>query len=60
MASDLQEQLAILRRRIAKIDNKFANLDPAPPFDRNPERYSVEQWLDGKLSREVASTSEVA
>jgi uncharacterized protein YprB with RNaseH-like and TPR domain len=47
---DLQEQLALLRRRIARIDRKYAGGGPpvkaASP--RSPERYSVEQWLDGR------------
>jgi uncharacterized protein len=48
--SDLQEQLAILRRRIAKVDRKYASpsLAPAPRPDRNPARYFVEEWLSGQ------------
>lgn len=48
MASDLQEQLAILRRRIAKIDSRYAEGRVRPAPDRNPERYSVEEWLHGE------------
>ena len=45
--TDIQEQLAQLRRRIAKIDRKYAA--PAQPAPRKPapERYFVEEWLSG-------------
>ena len=52
--TDIQEQLAQLRQRIAKIDKKFA--DPkftTPGFQKpaprppNPEKYFVEEWLSG-------------
>jgi uncharacterized protein YprB with RNaseH-like and TPR domain len=48
--SDLQEQLALLRRRIARIDRKYAEGPPPvkPASERRPERYRVEQWLDGR------------
>jgi len=48
--SDLQEQLALLRRRIARIDRKYAEGPPPvkPASERRPERYQVEQWLDGR------------
>lgn len=47
---DLQEQLALLRRRIARIDRKYAAGPPpsSPASERRPERYFVEQWLDGR------------
>ncbi|MBI4876188.1 MAG: ribonuclease H-like domain-containing protein [Acidobacteria bacterium] len=46
--SDLQQQLALLRRRMARIDRKYADGPPAPPPDpRRPERYFVEEWLGG-------------
>jgi uncharacterized protein len=49
---DLQEQLALLRRRIAKIDRKYAAAPPrpAPPIFREerPERYFIEEWLAGE------------
>jgi uncharacterized protein YprB with RNaseH-like and TPR domain len=53
--SDLQEQLAILRKRIARIDRKFASDAPPrpapapPPFfpEEKPERYFVDEWLPG-------------
>lgn len=49
--SDLQEQLAQLRRRVARIDRKYAGgpptgIPPAPDAGR-PERYFVEEYLDG-------------
>lgn len=49
--SDLQEQLAILRRRVARIDRKYASGPPepkAPPDPRRPDRYFVEEWLSGE------------
>jgi uncharacterized protein YprB with RNaseH-like and TPR domain len=53
--SDLQEQLALLRRRIAKIDRKFASPSarpaPPPPIDDRPARYFVDEWLSGEESR---------
>ncbi|HET8549557.1 MAG TPA: ribonuclease H-like domain-containing protein, partial [Bryobacteraceae bacterium] len=52
---DIQEQLAYLRRRIARVDAKYANAVPAgaaaaPALRRepNPVRYNVEQWLSGR------------
>ncbi len=52
MGVDIQEQLAILRRRIAKIDSRFAQKEkpPAPqppPFDPKPSRYFIEDWCSG-------------
>ncbi|MCC7497282.1 MAG: ribonuclease H-like domain-containing protein [Bryobacterales bacterium] len=49
--ADLQEQLASLRRRIARIDRKYANHPPSVPVvidERRPERYFVEEWLSGQ------------
>jgi uncharacterized protein len=53
---DIQEQLAILRRRIARIDRRYANAKPAlPPPPRLPEpapaKYFVEEWLSGEEVR---------
>jgi uncharacterized protein len=47
--SDIQEQLAYLRRRIAKIDKKYTapGMQAKPPALRQPERYFVEEWLSG-------------
>lgn len=47
---DIQEQLAILRRRIARIDRKFEKQEPVPKperQDRNPARYFIEEYLSG-------------
>jgi uncharacterized protein len=50
--SDLQEQLALLRRRIAKVDKKYASPSPGPRIaaarQPNPARYFVEEWLSGQ------------
>jgi uncharacterized protein len=49
---DNQEQLAYLRRRVARIDARFAKPSlpsPPPAFpDPRPARYNVEQWLSGQ------------
>lgn len=50
--SDIQEQLAYLRRRIAKIDRKYTTTSgdrraKSLPHER-PERYCVEEWLSGR------------
>ncbi|HYP05186.1 MAG TPA: ribonuclease H-like domain-containing protein [Bryobacteraceae bacterium] len=49
--SDLQTQLAILRKRIARIDRKYAADPPPPPprpfVEEKPEHYFVEEWLPG-------------
>jgi hypothetical protein len=61
-SSDIQQQLAILRRRIARIDRKFASADtPAPPaapqpLDDRPERYVVEEYLTGQEVTTPAGT----
>jgi uncharacterized protein YprB with RNaseH-like and TPR domain len=51
---DIQDQLAILRKRVAHIDRKWekranqpAAAAPAPAFDPNPARYFVEEYLSG-------------
>lgn len=52
--SDIQEQLAALRKRIARIDRKYADparvTPPAPPLPSRyrPARYFVEEWLSGE------------
>src|SRR5574340_268036 len=53
---DIQQQLAALRRRIARIDKKWAEKPPAPapPDDLRPVRYHVENVISG----EVVSTAE--
>jgi uncharacterized protein YprB with RNaseH-like and TPR domain len=47
---DLQEQLGYLRRRIARIDRKYAGVAPPAPVPsapRKPDRYFVEEYLSG-------------
>ena len=53
--SDIQDQLAQLRRRIARIDRKYAKegaaagADPAPnPRKPRPDKYYCEEWLGGR------------
>lgn len=52
---DIQDQLAILRKRIARIDRKWERrasepvaTAPLPAFDLNPARYFVEEYLSGE------------
>lgn len=47
--SDLQAQLDLLRKRIARIDRKYADGPPRPPAPLPPpaERACVEEWLPG-------------
>ena len=49
--SDLQAQLAVLRRKMARIDKKYADGPPAPPppIDTRPARYFIEQWMSGEV-----------
>jgi uncharacterized protein YprB with RNaseH-like and TPR domain len=49
---DIQEQLAILKRRIAKIDRKFTRDTPVarippPRLDLRPARYFIEEYVSG-------------
>ena len=51
---DIQEQLLELRRKIARIDRKYANATPAPApvnaFQRpRPDRYFVEELMSGEV-----------
>ncbi len=49
---DLQQQLAVLRRKVARIDKKYAEgppVQPAPASDKRPARYFVEEWLSGEV-----------
>ena len=48
--SDFQEQLSELRRRIARINRKYADPPSRKPAvsDRRPERYFPEEWLSGR------------
>ena len=53
--SDIQEQLAALRKRIARIDRKYEDGPPAAPAPvptrLRPARYFVEEWLSGEEVR---------
>jgi hypothetical protein len=47
---ELQDQLTQLRRRIARIDRKYANPSPPPPVITRPEppdQYYPQEWLQG-------------
>jgi uncharacterized protein YprB with RNaseH-like and TPR domain len=50
---DVQEQLADLRRKIARIDRKYATATPAPSTPRpgalRPARYFVEELISGNV-----------
>ncbi len=50
---DIQEQLALLRRRIARIDRKWASKPPAPPAPHpdglRPARWFAEEVLSGEV-----------
>jgi uncharacterized protein YprB with RNaseH-like and TPR domain len=49
---DIQEQLATLRKRVARIDRKYAGASPAPAPefrpDFRPARYFVDEYLSGQ------------
>ncbi len=49
--ADLQEQLASLRRKIARIDRKYADgpSTPPQPVDHRPAHYFVDEWLSGEV-----------
>jgi uncharacterized protein YprB with RNaseH-like and TPR domain len=47
--SELQEQLAALRRKIARIDRKYADGAPPAPSDKRPARYFIEEWMSGEV-----------
>jgi uncharacterized protein len=53
--SDLQEQLAILRRKIRQIDRKFAEPGPAPetpatpPEDSAPLHHFIDEFMSGEV-----------
>lgn len=47
--SDLQHQLEFLRKRIARIDRKYAETPPqAPPDERRPEHYFADEFVSGR------------
>jgi len=47
--SDLQDQLAALRRKMARIDRKYADGPPKLSSAQPPERYSIEGYLPGEV-----------
>lgn len=52
--TEIQEQLALLRRKIARINRKYDSAAPAPaagasPRDLRPARYFVENLLSGEV-----------
>lgn len=50
--SDLEEQLAALRRKVARIDRKYASGGSVPspvPSDTRPARYFIEEWMSGEV-----------
>ncbi|MFN7998094.1 MAG: ribonuclease H-like domain-containing protein [Bryobacteraceae bacterium] len=55
---DIQEQLAILRRRIARIDKKWTGnapeRQPIPRQDLRPARYFIEELMSGEVVRTPA------
>lgn len=49
--SGLEEQLAHLRRRVARIDRKYADAhapSPRPAVDKAPERYFIDEYMSGQ------------
>jgi uncharacterized protein YprB with RNaseH-like and TPR domain len=53
--SDIQEQLAALRQRIARIDRKYADNPPQPePDPDKPARYHPDDWMPGEEVETVA------
>jgi hypothetical protein len=57
---DLQEQLAVLRRRIRRIDRKYSNQTTAQPSNRtttqpnnritgHPAHYFADEWMSGEV-----------
>jgi uncharacterized protein YprB with RNaseH-like and TPR domain len=51
---EIQDQLAALRRRIARIDRKYAaDVAPtpaiAPPCDQRPAHYFIDEWMSGEV-----------
>jgi uncharacterized protein len=50
---ELQDQLAALRRRIARIDRKYADAPPtqasATPDHTRPAHYFIDQWMSGEV-----------
>lgn len=52
MGDDFQDLLAILRRKIARIERKYAAPAPPPPRpEPPPARYFIEEWMSGEVVR---------
>jgi uncharacterized protein len=45
--TELHEQLALLRRKIARIDKKYS--EGAPPSDPRPAKIFIEEWMSGEV-----------
>jgi len=48
---DIQQQLASLRRRIARVERRPPPRSAAPPRESNPTRYLIEQFMSGEVVR---------
>src|SRR5260370_28250602 len=46
---DIQQQLAALRQRIARVDRKYANLGPPPPPPLRPNVPFIEELISGEV-----------
>ena len=46
---DIQQQLAALRQRIARVDRKYANAPPAPPPPERPDGQFIEELISGEV-----------
>src|SRR5512133_234620 len=46
---DIQQQLAALRQRIARVDRKYANAPPPPPRPQRPDGKFIEELLSGEV-----------
>src|ERR1039457_3307454 len=46
---DIQQQLAALRQRIARVDRKYANAAPAPRPPLRPDGQFIEELLSGEV-----------
>src|ERR1035437_3014335 len=46
---DIQQQLAALRQRIARVDHKYANAAPPPPPPLRPDAQFIAELLTGEV-----------
>ena len=53
---DIQEQLAALRRRVARVDRKYADAGPPPAPSRERERVTSGAYIQDLISGAVVST----